>query len=186
MAIGVSPCPPFVKCPAVPGVIYDGNTVAWFKHNDSNTVIKDGANRVSFWLDRYNYAVGPELIDQAAWFTPAYWDNVFQANWSQVGNTLVSDGNNGAISRLNFWIVGRTYKITISIIRNGGDLYPPYGVGAPSGLLSATGTYTYYYTTANVNINCLSVLFDGVITALSIKEIKFFLKSTSSINITFG
>jgi hypothetical protein len=53
MAIGVSPCPPFNNGGNdVPQVLFDGNTVGWFKHNDSTTIIKDGANRVSQWSDK--------------------------------------------------------------------------------------------------------------------------------------
>jgi hypothetical protein len=33
-------------------VLDDGNTVAWFKYNDMNTIIKDGLNRVNQWTDK--------------------------------------------------------------------------------------------------------------------------------------
>jgi hypothetical protein len=93
--IGISPCPPFVHPQGAPGILWDGNTVAWYKHNDPVAgVIKDGANRVSFWLDKMNYGIGAELVNQATWYTAAYW-NTFDVNWSQNGVQLDSNGANG-------------------------------------------------------------------------------------------
>lgn len=157
---------------AVPLLVWDGNTVAWFKHDDSFSVIKDGANRVSFWLDRMNYSIGAEMVNQATWYTAAFWALQFDPNWSQVGNTLLSNGANGNLGKLNFFTIGKLYKITISVIVNAGQLNGPYDGTAPFTSLVATGTYTYYYLCdTGTTIYFVSALFDGSITALSIKEI---------------
>lgn len=182
-AIGTSPCPPFNRNSLVPGILYDGNTVAWYKHNDPVAgVIKDGANRVSFWLDKMNYGIGAELVNQAAWYTVAYWDVAFNANWSQAGVTLSSDGNNGFVARNNFWTLGATYKITISITVAGGNITPPFASVLPTAL-ALTGTYTYYYTPSiDVRLWMSSQLFNGTVTALSIKEVtgKHLLQATAA------
>jgi hypothetical protein len=172
MAIGTSPCPPFAnRCGLPPGVIWDGNTVAWYKYNDPVAgVIKDGANRVAFWLDKYNYSVGAEMIDQAHWFEAGYW-NFFNGNWTQVGNTLHSDGNNGNTQKLGFWVIGSTYKITITITLIAGTLTPSFDGVIPPNVLNATGTYTYYYTPAVATMQLTSNLFNGNVTALSIKQV---------------
>ena len=169
--IGISPCPPFAKPPGVPGVLYDGNTAAWFKHNDMNTVIKDGADRVSFWLDRYNYAIGAELVNQATWYTgAAYWTGTYDVNWSTVGTTLSSNGNNGTASKPNFFTIGATYKIVISITRVGGTLRV-WDAAAIAASLVASGTYTIYFTATAVDFALQSLVFNGTVTALSVKRV---------------
>jgi len=172
MAIGISPCPPFVKPNSVPGVLWDGNTAAWYKHNDPVAgVIKDGANRVSFWLDKMGYSIGPELVNQVAWYTAAYWDT-FDANWSQVGNTLSSNGNNGVVQKNGFWAVGSTYKITYTVIVIAGTMEAPFDGVTLSGQSSIVSeTKTYYYTPGAVNVRVTSIVFNGTITALSIKQV---------------
>jgi hypothetical protein len=171
MAIGISPCPPFVKRPGIPGVIYDGNTAAWFDTSSPQHVVKDGANRVSYLFDKIGYGIGAEMVNQATWYTAAYWDLAFDANWSQVGNTLVSNGNNGITWKNNFWVVGATYKITISVILAGGTLRAPFdGITVPL-LIAASGTYTYYFTTAAIAIQMQSFVFNGSVTSLSIKQV---------------
>ena len=168
--IGISPCPPFAKPPGVPGVLYDGNTVAWFKHNDMTSIIMDGANRMSYWLDRMNYVIGVELVDQVNWPLLAYW-NVVGANWSSGITNLHSDGNTGNITKNLFWTVGFTYRITVTIILAGGTFYPPYdGVTLTTGMI-ASGTYTYTYTPGATNMQMRSLLFDGTVQAISIKRV---------------
>jgi len=169
-AIGTSPCPPFVRPCGVPGVLYDGNTVAWYKHNDANTVIKDGANRVSFWLDRIGYTIGAEMVNQAIWYTAAYW-NTFDANWTEDAGRLHSDGNNGFAIKNNFWVIGATYKMIVTVANLvGGDFYLYDGVTVPLNMI-ADGTYTIYYTPGTVNLNLRSLLLHAHITALSIKRV---------------
>jgi len=182
--IGISPCPPFAKPSLIPGVLYDGNTVAWYKHNDPVAgVVKDGANRVSFWLDKMNYGIGAELVNQAAWFTAAYWDNVLDINWSQAGNTLVSNGNSGLASRLLFFTIGKTYKVTFTVNVIAGQFNAPYdGIGGVQFSTVVSGTYTYYYTASATSLIMASVLFNGSVTALSIKEVtgKHLLQTTAA------
>jgi len=180
MAIGTSPCPPFNNRPLVPGVLYDGNTVAWYKHNDPVAgVIKDGANRVSAWLDKYNYALSGELVNQATWFTLAYWTGGIAANWTQVLNHLHSDGNNGNAVSPAIMVVGGFYKITITIVRNGGVLNIGDGF-TYSGTYNASGTFTSYITAQGGNLFLTSTLFDGDVTALNI--IRIYGKHLTQIN----
>jgi hypothetical protein len=53
-AIGISPCPPFNNLNfsiIPPAIIFDGNTVAWYRYYILGTIVKDGLNRVSAWND---------------------------------------------------------------------------------------------------------------------------------------
>ena len=110
--IGISPCPPFTKPPLAPGVLYDGNTVAWYKHNDLRTVFQDGANRVNHWLDRMNYAIGADLI--------AGWD--FTVGWVAGGGAVIIDENTFTGAIINDFIraaafplvANTTYRVTYS------------------------------------------------------------------------
>jgi hypothetical protein len=172
MAIGVSPCPPFVKPCGVPGVIFDGNTAAWFDTSSPQHVVKDGANRVSYLFDKIGYGIGAELVNQATWYTLAYWDLATPPNWSQVGNTLVSDGNSGVLRKTGFLAAGLVYEVRVSVIRNAGTIYPFYDAGtAAPAPINATGNYTYYVLGSLSNIVCNSVLFDGSVTMMSCKQV---------------
>ena len=176
MAIGVSPCPPFTKTPSVPGVLYDGNTVAWFKHNDARSVIKDGANRVSFWLDRYNYTLGAEMVPQNLWYTLAWWDAGTAADWSQAGVTLASSGIFGGYQscvRNFFWIAGRTYKITYTIVITfAGTFRAPFANIIFGETAVVSQTVTYYYTPNGTDLAVAAQgNLIGSLTALSIKQV---------------
>jgi len=170
MAIGTSPCPPFSNRSGLPpGVIWDGNTIAWYKYNDTRTYAYDGGGRVANWLDRYNYLESAELVNQLQWFTPAYW-NTFNPNWSQVGNTLVSNGNNGFLQKNNFFVIGTTYRLRLTVIRNAGQLNATDGVFTYA-QINLSGSYTFLFTATAVNMVFSSVLFNGSITAMSVISI---------------
>jgi hypothetical protein len=169
-AIGVSSCPPFAKPPSVPGVIYDGNTVAWFKHNDMTNVIKDGANRVSQWSDKTG--LGHHLLQVAGAAQPL---------WS--ANGLLFDGINDYMQCNPFiytqpemiYIVGR--QITWSIFEKLID-----GGIVNSGLIQNRGLTPDIYITTNVinflatsnfNLNifkCILILFNGANSLLQINN----------------
>jgi hypothetical protein len=191
-AIGISPCPPFQHNNIVPGILYDGNTVAWYKHNDPVAGVDiQVAGNVRHWFDKYNYSLGAELINQAAWYTLAYWNGGIDASWSQVGNTLVCDGTTAdSFYRLNIWTIGKTYKVTISVIYNAGNM--AFG-GDNSGKyaysnVNATATFTGYITTSQTFIQNFSGNFNGTITAMSVKEVagKHLIQQTTAWQPTFS
>ena len=118
--------------------------------------------------------LGPELIDQSNWYKASYW-NTFPANWSQSGNTLVSNGGTGYISKNSFWTSYKRYKVTYTIIRSSGTITLPYdggGAGFPlvSTSISETKTY-YYYPAAAIGLYINSSSFNGTLSALSIREV---------------
>jgi hypothetical protein len=110
------------------------------------------------------------LVDQASWFTLAYWNQSHNANWTQVGSTLSSDGNSGDTSRKLFWTVGHHYRISWTITRVSGtlrihDLTTAFIsiTSAGSGSIDITATNTYF--------DLQSLSFIGTVTALSVIEI---------------
>lgn len=115
--------------------------------------------------------LGPEMVNQAAWYTAVYWDG-FDANWSEGALRLSSDGANGFLTKGSFWEVNKNYRITFSVDRIAGTLFGPYdGIGS-AGSLSATGSLTYDYTPDDgVNMYVYSSGFQGDLLSLSIKKI---------------
>ena len=155
---------------AVANNVNDGNTVAWYKHNDPVAgVVINTAPGVNHWLDKFNYALGAEMINQTQWYTPAYW-NVFAANWSQVGTTLVSNGSSGNLRKDAFLTVGLTYEYKITVVRNAGTLAILDGATLFFSI-TASGTYTGCLTATAAFFLYSSTNFDGAITLVSLKRI---------------
>jgi hypothetical protein len=119
--------------------------------------------------------VGIELINQTAWYTAAYWNTYFQASWSAVGITLVSNGTGFIGKGLSFWTIGKTYRISVTVIVTSGNL--PFGFFALSTNVGAniatTGTHVNYFLTDGGSVGTYGTSFVGSITALSIKEVLF-------------
>lgn len=122
--------------------------------------------------NRLNPYLGEDLVDQSAWYTIAYWPaGTPGANWSQSGSTLVSDGNSGYLTNWNFWTVGVTYEITFTVTVNSGTFRGPYDGSESSQLITTSGTYTYEKIPTVIGCYMHSNSFDGVITALSVREV---------------
>jgi len=118
--------------------------------------------------------LGPELVDQFNWFNATWW-NIFNANWSEGGGWLISNGNNGNLSRDNFWVLGQKYEIRVQITAVAGLFYGPYD-GFVNGLVTGVaGWYVYEYTPSLLpptpSLYISSALFNGTLRALSIKSV---------------
>lgn len=114
---------------------------------------------------------GSELIDQELWNTAGYWNGQWQSPpWTGDGVKLTSDGSTGGFAKVNFWTIGVTYRITVTIVLNSGTVSPFYDGYNPHYLLSS-GEYTWDYTPNGVHLYGYSSSFNGEITAVSIKEI---------------
>jgi len=115
--------------------------------------------------------LGPELVDQLAWFTPPYWNLTFDANWSQVGNTLHSDGNTGyCVKHCAFWPAGTTNQVKISIIVNSGSFQITDWFNAQSLKYTLSGSYTFLLTITQNSLLFVSKLFAGDVAAFSVKR----------------
>lgn len=171
-AIGTSPCPPFANRAGLPpGVLWDGNTVAWYKYNDPVAgVCKDGANRVCAWFDKFNYVISAELVDQATWYNVGWW-TAWGANWSTVGTTMVANGAAGNAQRNATFVVGESYEMNISLINLGvGGWQIDDGIGSIL-INPATGTYKIIFAALGTSLFFRSTTFNGSVTAFSIKRI---------------
>jgi len=156
--IGISPCPPFNKPPLAPGVLYDGNTVAWYKHNDLTNITIDGAMRVSQWNDRLGS--GHDLLQGLAAKQPL---------WSMADGVL-SDGINDYLSDIfvynqpeMIYFVGRQVTWT-----NNDCIFD--GIGAGNGLLQQI------LLTPQIRLNAGVILgnnFDWILNTFSILRILF-------------
>jgi hypothetical protein len=71
-----------------PDIMADGNTVAWYKHDDLATITKDGSNRVSRWNDKLGS--GRDLLQSGI-------DDI-KPIWSE--NGVLFDGSNDTIKAL--------------------------------------------------------------------------------------
>ena len=115
--------------------------------------------------------LGPELVNQEDWFTPAYWSWSIDSNWSRVGNTLSSDGTSGyAIRSTTIWPLPYTYQFIISVILNSGTLHIDDWAAVSLPNITSSGTYTFTITPAQNSICIRSILFNGSITAMSVKK----------------
>lgn len=114
--------------------------------------------------------VGPELIDQANWYKQTYW-NVWADSCSEVDGKIYINNGSGLILRKNgFWVAGKTYHITISLIITSGSLLGPYD-GISGWGYHTTGTWTTDYTTSSTSMFIyVDAGTTGYITALSIAE----------------
>jgi hypothetical protein len=118
------------------------------------------------------FTLGAELIDQANWYKAAYWDT-FPANWSQVGTTLSSNGNSGDLWKNDIVTESKTYLVSVTITRTAGTFYPVYdgAIVSPAMISSMTHHYIYTESVGRNSFYMTSVLFNGTVTALSVKEI---------------
>jgi hypothetical protein len=131
---------------------------------------KIGTSLSAFTDEESIAMLGAELIDQANWYNAAYWNYLFQGNWSSVGNTLVSDGGGGFLSRsTHLWSTSLTYR-TVITLTGSGSLKPLYG--GTSSTVRGAGTYIeYLIPTPSDDVYIYSNDFNGSITALSIKQV---------------
>lgn len=114
---------------------------------------------------------GSEMINQSTWYTAAYW-TTFNANWSQVGTTLVSNGT-GWLQLTGFWGNGKIYKCTMTVTVTSGAIKFPYDGANDSIAPTTSGTYTayFYVRPANVTLYIRASAFVGSITSMSIQEV---------------
>lgn len=115
--IGISPCPPFANRAGLPpGVLWDGNTAAWYKYNDPVAgVVKDGANRVSVWFDKMNYAVGANIMPNPLNFLNVAW-GVAGAAVKVNNNTFTTGVAPGGLNNIGIALsANKTIKISYSV-----------------------------------------------------------------------
>ncbi len=113
-----------------------------------------------------------EMIDQDAWYTLAYWADE-DANWSQVGNTLVSDGS-GAMFKYSFWTVGWKVKTKRSGIRSGAGCVRTVWDAVSASIIcnvTVTDKIEYIDSVGTVHMRNTSSSYQGSITALSCKRV---------------
>lgn len=101
-----------------------------------------------------------------------YWQG-WDVCWTANGNVLNSNGGSGLISKTAFWVVGKTYKVTVKVNFISGQLYAPYDAGTPSILITSSNTYVFYYTPGYTGFHMYSNAFNGQILELSVKEVIF-------------
>lgn len=140
-AVGISPCPPFNNCMIglPPAVLYDGNTVAWFKHNDMRTIIRDGANLVQYWFDRYNYAVGANLIPVFD-FVPGAW--VPGGTAAKIdANTFTTAAGAGFLANAGIGTAASTtYHLQMSVVVTNGTPLILYDQAGGNAIYNVNGT----------------------------------------------
>lgn len=121
--IGISPCPPFNRRNLVPGVLYDGNTAAWYKHNDPIGCVYDGANRVSVWKDKLNYSASPSFFPMPMNFMDAAWTiagTAVKVDNDSYTSAAAADG----LRNVNLlWTAARYYRLRIRINITAGQLF---------------------------------------------------------------
>jgi hypothetical protein len=115
---------------------------------------------------------GSELIDQANWYKSTYW-NTFGAGWVQDGVTLAKTGAAQFLIKNSFWVIGKTYRVTITINMTAvGTFFAPYNGNVIKHDLVASGTYSYdHVCNVNTSLYMYDQSCDLIITALSIKEV---------------
>lgn len=122
------------------------------------------------YLQEKGYSnVGSEMVNNP--FNAAYWSDK-AACWSFIeGVSFSSDGGTGSMRRAAFWVLGKSYRISVIVDWTSGTFTPPYdGTGSPMSI-TESGTYTYDYIPNDSTIMFVySSSFVGTITAISIKE----------------
>ncbi len=150
-------------------ILLDGNTAAWYDSTVSDTITKDSLNRVNGWANNISYSEGAEMIDQANWYKLTYWDT-HDACWSQSGSALASNGGVGYLTKNNFWVIGKIYKVTMSITLTSGVLRPA-NCNDTFISVNTTLTLTYFVVVTTTTMYNYSNFYVGTITSLSIKEV---------------
>jgi len=154
-----------------PLVIYDGNTVGWFDHDDLTTITKDGANRVSVWADKLGS--GHDLLQA---------NGADQPLWSLADGVLF-DGVSDYMKTLTFpyiqpefiYFVGRQVTWTITdIIFDGNSPTQRMAFYQHS---TTPGVKLYAGTISSGNINLAvntwgiaRMLFSGINSSIQINE----------------
>jgi len=159
MAIGVSPCPPFCNRAGLPpGVLWDGNTAAWYKHNDAKTIFYDGGNRVHAWLDRMNYAVGADFING--------WN--FTVGWAVGGGAVIVDNNTFTTAALGEhintiaynWILNTYYRLRLRLRVTAGVTFEIRDQNAANTYFSIVGSGAY--VNYDIIIRVLAIGVNGI------------------------
>lgn len=157
-----------------PASFIDGNIDLFeiYEGTWSAEEVANAYNNARYADPNLNHAeqLSSEMVDQNTWYTAAYWDLTFYPNWSQVGNTLVSDGTNGFVTNGSWWEIGKRYLVTITITRTAGTCYLT-DVTAVYNPMTASGTYSFYVTPVTTTLGIRSLGFAGAVIALSIKEV---------------
>ena len=154
MSLGISPCPPFGNRAGLPpGSLYDGNTVAWYKYNDPVAgVVRDGADRVSVWLDKMGYSISADLLGGYD-FNDGTWVSALAAGAVVNSTTFSSAGANGGIRKNNIVIIGGFYKCVVSGNSPIPDVrFRSYGGGIYNSLAPAGGAFDliFYFTATDL------------------------------------
>ena len=129
---------------------------------------KSGISLSTYWIPQF----GEELINSEAWFLLSYWA-LPPANWTQNGETLVSDGNSGNLDSVPvIFTPGKIYKLEITCTVTSGAItfYDGYYLKT-AGTITETGTHEYYYAPQSTKINIQSTLFNGSVSKISVKEV---------------
>lgn len=116
-----------------------------------------------------------ELVNQSNWYNLTYWD-VVAANWSNSGNTLVSNGGTGYITKYLQSTKGLTYKCWLTVVRTSGTVYAPEDIGTQQPVTTTTTKIYTYLATADSgggkgHWKMYSGSFNGTITGFSMKQI---------------
>jgi len=137
--------------------VNDGNTVAWYKYNDPVAgVVKDGANRVSVWLDKFNYAVGANILPNPLNFT--------SINWGGWGGTVINDytfssgaGASGIRSNVYTWTLNTTYRVRMRCNVSVGTTFHIRDYDATNNYLTVTGTGNFETYDMALTVTAISV-----------------------------
>jgi hypothetical protein len=116
---------------------------------------------------------GPELVDQAAWYTAAYWDMNFSACFTQSGTHIVANGT-GNMMKTIFFTPGKDYFISWTVTVSSGGAYQPFNnsTAPPTGWIVVNTTESYSYSPlVSLVLRIEGSSWVGTLTALSIKEI---------------
>jgi hypothetical protein len=102
-----------------------------------------------------------------------YWN--LGTGWSIEDGVAASDGvsGNSNLVQENILTVGKTYKVSVDVTRNSGEVRF-YITSDPTATITSSGTYTFYGVCdrTDLDLHIKSVYFDGTIDNISIQEVK--------------
>jgi hypothetical protein len=102
-----------------------------------------------------------------------YW--TLGTGWSIEDGVAASDGvsGNSNLVQENILTVGKTYKVSVDVTRNSGEVRF-YITSDPTATITSSGTYTFYGVCdrTDLDLHIKSVYFDGTIDNISIQEVK--------------
>ena len=119
--------------------------------------------------------LGPEMIDQVLWCAvdlDPYYDYIGD-NWIGTGTKLISSGEPGyTLQRINFWEVGKTYRVVVDVIWISG-WFEVFDGMVYTYYISSSGVHSFDITPVALGTGLYldSSSFYGEVLSLSIKEI---------------